>query len=79
MFINASKRGVLNERSILVDIVPVEPEFDFRVNKRIGDDIMTDIVQLNTTGYDHPFYLDSNENVEVVNKDGGYWIIKSRK
>ena len=73
LFINASKRGVLNESSILVDIVPVEPEFDFRVNKRIGDDIMTDIVQLNTTGYDHPFYLDSNENVvsSLVCKESG--------
>ena len=73
LMINASKRGVLNERSILVDIVSVEREFDFKVPKRIGDDIMANCVQLNTTGYDHPFYLDSNEGIvsSLYSKESG--------
>lgn len=63
LFINASKRGVLNERSILTDIIPVSNEFDFKTPKLIGKDILSDCVQLNTTGYDHPFYLDNNDDV----------------
>lgn len=58
LFINASKRGFLNERSILTEILPVSKEFDFRKPKLIGEDINADCVTLNTIGYDHPFYLD---------------------
>ena len=63
LFINASKRGVLNNRSILTDIIPVSKEFDFKALKPIKTDIRTDCVQENTTGYDHPFYLDNNDGV----------------
>lgn len=71
--IKASRRGILNERSILVDIVPCESEFNFINEKRIGNDIMSECVQLNTTGYDHPFYLDSNEGViaSLFSKESG--------
>ena len=63
LFINADKRGVLNERSILIDIVPVSKEFDFRTSKTIGLDIENKEVTLNTGGYDHPFYLENNEGI----------------
>ena len=63
LYINASKRGVLNERSILTDIIPVSKEFDFRKPKLLGQDINADCVTLNTVGYDHPFYLDENANI----------------
>ena len=63
LYINADKRGVLNERSILTDIIPVSKEFDFRIPKLIGLDIKHEDVTLNTGGYDHPFYLVDNKNV----------------
>lgn len=63
LYINASKRGVLNERSILTDMIPVSKEFDFRKPKLIGQDINADCVTLNTIGYDHPFYLDENDDI----------------
>ena len=73
LFIKADKRGVLNERSILTEIIPVSKEFDFREVKKIGLDIDNKDVTLNTGGYDHPFYLENNDGVvsSLYSKDSG--------
>ena len=63
LYLNASNRGKLNSRLILTDIVPVTEEFNFKNSKRINEFIMTEYVQEHTKGYDHPFYLDSENGI----------------
>lgn len=58
LFINASRVGVLGERSLTVGIVGVTPPFDFRTPHKIGEYINDPAVQLYAGGYDHPFFLD---------------------
>lgn len=63
LFLNASKRGKLNSRLILTDIIPVTEEFNFKNTRKIKEFIENQSVQENTQGYDHPFYLDSTDCV----------------
>ena len=63
MFLDASRRGKLNSRLILTEIIPVSQEFDFRNGQKIGTYILSECVQEHTTGYDHPFYLDNNNEI----------------
>lgn len=59
LYINSSKYGVLNERFICNQIESVNKYFDFRNCHKIGKYLNHDFVTQYTSGYDHPFVLDS--------------------
>ena len=63
LYINASNRAELNSRLIPTSIIPVTQEFNFKTPRKIKEFIVADYVQKYTKGYDHPFYLDSSEDV----------------
>ena len=69
LYIDADKVPYLDTGSIPTGelfIVEGTP-FDFRTSKNIGKDIGKDDTQLNQTkGYDHPFILNKNKDVEVI-------------
>lgn len=59
MFINASRYGVLNERLVLQEVVPVTPPFDFTTPRKAITTLNDESVQRYSHGYDHPFFLDA--------------------
>lgn len=59
LYLNASRIGVLDERSIVRGIAEVQRHFDFRTPRRIGEYINERDVQEVTHGYDHPYFLDT--------------------
>lgn len=57
--IAASEVSRLNERLIYLGTDPVTPEFDFRTPRQIGMYVDTPVVQKDTHGYDHIYFLDT--------------------
>ncbi|MBQ8197242.1 MAG: galactose mutarotase [Clostridia bacterium] len=65
LYINADKIGKLNDRFIITDKVPATRVFDFRVPKKIGDYLYDKDMQAHTRGYDHQFFLNSEDFEKV--------------
>ncbi len=68
LYINADKRMTLADDMCPNGICAVDAVFDFRIAKPIGQ-YLADKALKATKGYDHPYKLNKNEDVEIILAD----------
>lgn len=76
--INADTYGLVDDETIPYNVENVEnTPFDFRTMKLVGQDIKSNNIQLNNAlGYDHPFFINDNEDISAImyDKDSGRYM-----
>ncbi|MCT4599245.1 MAG: galactose mutarotase [Vallitalea sp.] len=76
--INADSYGLVDTETIPYGVENVEnTPFDFRTMKLVGQDIKSNNKQLNNAlGYDHPYFINDNDNVSAImyDKESGRYM-----